>query len=57
MATKIGLVTAVPAHYDCFVKRNYDPHESSQRSPATGRERLIIPRNSTVVYTPPEATA
>jgi Predicted Zn-dependent hydrolases of the beta-lactamase fold len=57
MATKIGLVTAVPAHYDCFVKRNYDPHEWSAAFPSDRPERLIIPRNSTVVYTPPEATA
>ena len=27
MASRIGLEAAVPAHYDCFVKRTYDPKE------------------------------
>ena len=54
MATKIGLVTAVPADYQCFVKRNYDPQEWSASFPGDQPQRLIIPHNETVLYTPPQ---
>ena len=57
MATKIGLATAVPAHYQCFVKRNYDPEEWSAHFSGDRPERLIIPHNETVLYTPPQVTA
>lgn len=57
MATKIGLATAVPAHYQCFVKRNYDPNEWAAQFSGDRPERLIIPHNETVVYTPPQVTA
>lgn len=55
MARKIGLLTAVPSHYQCFVKRNYDPAEWDAAFGAEGPDRLIIPYNSSVVYTPPAA--
>lgn len=48
-AVRIGLKTAVPSHYACFVKRNYDPDEWASGFPADGPEPLIIPRNSQVV--------
>ena len=57
MATKIGLATAVPAHYQCFVKRNYDPQEWAAQFRADRPERLIIPHNETVLYTPPQVKA
>lgn len=50
MAIKLGLKTAVPAHYQCFVKRNYDPQEWSDQFPTDGPERLIIPYDDAVVY-------
>lgn len=52
MARKIGLRTAVPAHYQCFVKRNYDPLAWDAAFGDGPPERLIIPYNGTVVYTP-----
>jgi L-ascorbate metabolism protein UlaG (beta-lactamase superfamily) len=52
MALKLGLKTAVPAHYQCFVKRNYDPQQWSEQFPADGPERLIIPYDDAVVYRP-----
>jgi L-ascorbate metabolism protein UlaG (beta-lactamase superfamily) len=51
MATRIGLQTAVPAHYQCFVKRNYDPQEWAAQFPTGGPQPLIIPYNEAVVYT------
>jgi L-ascorbate metabolism protein UlaG (beta-lactamase superfamily) len=50
MAQRIGLQTAVPAHYQCFVKRNYDPQEWAAQFPADGPSTLLIPHNSHVVY-------
>lgn len=50
MAQKLGLKTAVPAHYQCFVARNYDPQQWSEQFPADGPERLIIPYDDAVVY-------
>lgn len=52
MAVKLGLQTAVPAHYQCFVLRNYDPTQWSDQFPADGPDRLIIPYDDAVVYRP-----
>lgn len=49
-AVKLGLKTAVPAHYQCFVKRNYDPQRWAAAFPADGPDTLIIPYNTAVVY-------
>jgi L-ascorbate metabolism protein UlaG (beta-lactamase superfamily) len=53
IATRLGLKTAVPAHYQCFVKRNYDPQIWADAFPEGGPETLIIPYNSAVIYQPP----
>lgn len=53
MAMKLGLRTAVPAHYSCFVKRDYDPAEWAGRFPEDGPDTLIIPYKGSVVYSPP----
>lgn len=50
IAQKLGLKTAVPAHYQCFVKRNYDPQVWAANFPADGPELLLIPYNRSVVY-------
>jgi L-ascorbate metabolism protein UlaG (beta-lactamase superfamily) len=50
LAVKLGLKAAVPAHYACFTKRTYDPHEWAVLLPEDGPEPLIIPYNSAVVY-------
>jgi L-ascorbate metabolism protein UlaG (beta-lactamase superfamily) len=50
MAQQIGLKTAVPAHYDCFVKRTYDPHEWAAQLPPGGPQPRIIPYNAWTVY-------
>jgi|APSaa5957512622_1039677.scaffolds.fasta_scaffold11466_3 L-ascorbate metabolism protein UlaG (beta-lactamase superfamily) len=50
IGSEIGLKTAVPSHYQCFIKRNYDPEELR---PHLGNvELLIIPYNQAVVYAP-----
>lgn len=51
-AVKLGLKAAVPAHYACFVKRDYDPAEWAARFPDEGPEPLIIPYKGSVVYSP-----
>lgn len=50
IAQKLGLKAAVPAHYQCFVKRNYDPQEWVAAFPLEGIELLIIPYNHSVIY-------
>ena len=50
MAQRIGLKYAAPAHYACFVKRNYDPQEWAAQFPASGPEPLIIPPNTYITY-------
>lgn len=50
MAARIGLTHAVPAHYQCFVKRNYNPQEWAAHFGADGPQPLIIPYNEAVVY-------
>jgi L-ascorbate metabolism protein UlaG (beta-lactamase superfamily) len=50
MAQKIGLRSAVPAHYQCFVKRNYDPQAWVATFPLDGPELIIIPYNHAIVY-------
>lgn len=49
MARRIGLKTVVPAHYACFVKRDYDPRKWAAQFPPDGPEPLIIPPNSHIV--------
>jgi len=50
LAQKIGLKSAVPAHYECFAKRTYDPAQWAALFPAEGPQPLIIPWNSHIVY-------
>lgn len=52
VAVQLGLKTAVPAHYSCFVSRNYDPQEWVQHLPARGPQPLVIPYNQSVIYRP-----
>jgi hypothetical protein len=49
-AQRVGLKAAVPAHYACFVKRNYDPREWAAQFPPGGPEPRIIPYNQSIVY-------
>lgn len=50
MACRIGLKVAVPAHYECFAKRNYDPEKWAAAFPNNGPTPRIIPRNSSIIY-------
>ena len=50
MATRCRVGIACPAHYACFVARNYDPAEWAATFPAGGPSTRIIPRNSHVVF-------
>jgi L-ascorbate metabolism protein UlaG (beta-lactamase superfamily) len=52
-ANKLGLRTAVPAHYACFVKRDYDPAEWAAGFDEGDPEPLIIPFKGSVVYSVP----
>ncbi len=49
LAKKLGLKTAIPAHYDCFAKRTYDPHIWAAGFPSDGPLPLIIPYNTAAV--------
>lgn len=50
MAVKLGLKAAVPAHYDCFVKRTYDPKAWAALFPKDGPKPIIIPYNGSIIY-------
>lgn len=55
IAQRIGLQHAVPAHYACFVKRDYDPQVWADSFPQEEEEEdnpvpLIIERNSHIIY-------
>ena len=52
IAGSLGLKTAVPAHYACFVARDYDPREWASHLPDGGPEPLIIPYNQSTLYSP-----
>jgi L-ascorbate metabolism protein UlaG (beta-lactamase superfamily) len=49
IAAALQLKAATPAHYGCFVSRDYDPAEWATHLP-DGVEPLIIPYNQSVVY-------
>ena len=51
IAGALGLQTAIPTHYGCFVQRDYDPQQWAQHLPQ-GVNPLIIPYNQAVVYQP-----
>lgn len=55
MAHRTGLKAAVPAHYGCFVKRDYDPHAWSDAFPPDDPKRLIIPYGGWIKYAPPRS--
>ncbi len=50
MARLLGLQTAVPSHYACFVKRTYDPLAWAAQFGDADPKPLIIPYNSHVLY-------
>lgn len=50
MAVRLGLKTVIPAHYECFVKRTYDPEAWAARFPENGPKPLIIPYNDSILY-------
>ena len=52
MAVKLGLKAAVPAHYSCFARRNYDPQAWAALFPKGGPQPIIIPYDGSIVYKP-----
>ena len=50
MAMRCGVGIACPAHYACFVERDYDPNAWADCFPADGPATRIIPRNSHVIF-------
>lgn len=51
IAGSLGLQTAVPTHYGCFVSRDYDPQAWAKHLPP-GVAPLLIPYNQSTVYRP-----
>jgi len=49
IATALGLRTAIPSHYGCFVTRDYDSHEWASHLPPEVKP-LVIPYNQSVLY-------
>jgi L-ascorbate metabolism protein UlaG (beta-lactamase superfamily) len=49
-AAALGLKAAGPAHYGCFVTRDYDPEVWAAEVSAAGTQPLVIPYNQSVVY-------
>lgn len=49
MARKVGVRMAVPAHYQCFVKRNYDPAEWAKGFGPGDPKPMIMGYNETIV--------
>ena len=52
MSERIGLETAVPGHYACFVKRDYDPQSWASHFVKTSVATRITPRNTSFLYSP-----
>lgn len=50
IAKSLGLKTAVPAHYDCFAQRTYDPQTWAAQMPKDGPKPLILKYNETRLY-------
>ncbi|MBK8021909.1 MAG: MBL fold metallo-hydrolase [Chloroflexi bacterium] len=50
LATRLNLKAAVPAHYDCFIRRTYDPYQWAAQFPSGGPVPVIIPYNEALVY-------
>lgn len=50
MAVKLKLKAVVPAHYDCFVQRTYDPHRWAAAFPDDGPTPIVIPYNEAILY-------
>ena len=48
IAAALGLKAAVPAHYSCFVRRNYEPQDWAAH--LQGVEPLIIPYNQSIAF-------
>ncbi|MBN1686028.1 MAG: MBL fold metallo-hydrolase [Spirochaetales bacterium] len=47
-AEGIGLKVAIPSHYECFVKRTYDPYAWADSFPKPSPARIIIPYRGTL---------
>jgi hypothetical protein len=54
MARRIGLKHVVPAHYQCFVERNYDAQDWTVYFGEGDPEPLLIPYNRMLLYPPNE---
>ena len=50
MAVKLGLKTAIPAHYDCFVQRTFDPALWAAGFAPQGPQPVLIGYNQFVLY-------
>jgi len=49
-ALQLALPAVVPAHYDCFTKRTFNPADWADLFPEEGPEPLIIPYNEAIVF-------
>ena len=49
-AFKLGLRVVIPAHYQCFTNRYFDPSEFVTSFPEDGPFPIVLPYNSAIVY-------
>lgn len=52
MAVKLGLKNAVPSHYDCFIKRTFDPAVWASGFFQPNPKPIIIAYNESIIYHP-----
>lgn len=52
LASKLGLKTVVPAHYDCYVQRTFDPYVWAACFPEDGPRPCVIGYDESIVYRP-----
>lgn len=50
IAKSLGLKAAVPAHYDCFATRTYDPQAWAAQMPGDGATPVVMKYNETMLY-------
>ena len=48
-AQQVGVRVAFPSHYDCFVKRDYNPNEWAKGFAGTGIETRQVAYNQTTM--------
>ena len=50
LSRRLELKAVVPAHYDCFAKRTYDPRDFATQFAGEPARVIVVPYNGSVVY-------